>query len=50
MPDVSFSPIGDAAAVAALLWAVWYELQKKNPFRPIPGLGGRSSAGPLAAK
>jgi hypothetical protein len=25
MPDLSFSPIGDAAAVAALLWTVWHE-------------------------
>jgi hypothetical protein len=30
MPDLSFSPIGDAAAVAALLWTVWHDVQKKS--------------------
>jgi hypothetical protein len=31
MLDLSFSPIGDTAAVAALLWAVWHERGSKKP-------------------
>jgi hypothetical protein len=30
MPDLSFSPIGDTAAVAALLWTVWRERESKK--------------------
>jgi hypothetical protein len=30
MPDISLSPIGDTAAVAALLWAVWHERASKK--------------------
>jgi hypothetical protein len=34
MPDISLSPIGDTAAVAALLWTVWHERgSKKSPVR-----------------
>jgi hypothetical protein len=29
MLDVSLSPIGDTAAVAAFLWTVWSEYKKK---------------------
>jgi hypothetical protein len=32
MPDLSFSPIGDTAAVAALLWTVWRERSSKKAF------------------
>jgi hypothetical protein len=32
MPDLSFSPIGDTAAVAALLWTVWRERGSKKAF------------------
>jgi hypothetical protein len=33
MPDISLSPIGDTAAVAALLWTVWRERGSKKILR-----------------
>jgi hypothetical protein len=33
MPDISLSPIGDTAAVAALLWTVWRERGAKKILR-----------------
>jgi hypothetical protein len=46
MPDLSFRPIGDAAAVAALLWTVWHERSQEKVFgRSNPEHGSSSEHG-----